>query len=80
MSGSGSVPADAFTERTIEFTETTEEAVVEKTARVTDELVVRKDVGERVETVRDTVRREEVEIDRPGNQPGTSGRTPARNP
>lgn len=57
------VPADAFRERTIEVTETDEEAVVNKTAHVRETVVVRKDVEERAETVRDTVRRTEVEID-----------------
>ena len=53
----------AFRDRTIEATETDEEAVVAKTAHVTEELVVRKGVEERVETIRDTVRRTEVEVD-----------------
>jgi uncharacterized protein (TIGR02271 family) len=53
----------AFRDRAIEATETAQEAVVSKTARVTEELVVRKGVEERVETVRDTVRRTEVEVE-----------------
>ncbi|MFC7478023.1 YsnF/AvaK domain-containing protein [Dankookia sp. GCM10030260] len=53
----------AFVERTIEATATSEEAVVSKTAHVTEEVVVSKGVEERVETVRDTVRRTEVEVD-----------------
>jgi len=57
------IPADAFRERTIEVTETDEEAVVAKTARVVEEVVVRKDVTEEARTVRDTVRRTEVEIE-----------------
>jgi uncharacterized protein (TIGR02271 family) len=57
------VPADAFRERTIEVTETDEEAVVAKTARIVEEVVVRKDVTEETHTVRDTVRRTEVEIE-----------------
>lgn len=52
-----------FAERVIEATETGEEAVIAKDARVTEEVVVRKDVEERVETVHDTVRRTEVEVD-----------------
>jgi uncharacterized protein (TIGR02271 family) len=57
--------ADAdFTDRTIEVTETDEEAVVGKAARVKEEVVVNKAATERVETVRDTVRREDVEITR----------------
>jgi uncharacterized protein (TIGR02271 family) len=51
-----------FTDKVIEVTETDEEAVVSKTARVREEVVVRKDETERAETVRDTVRREDVEI------------------
>lgn len=56
--------ADAdFSERTIEITETDEEAVVSKEAHVVEEVIVGKDVEERVETVRDTVRRTDVEIE-----------------
>ncbi len=62
-SGAGTVGEDAFTDRTIELHETAEEAVVSKRARVVEEVVVRKGVEERVETVRDTVRREEVEVE-----------------
>jgi uncharacterized protein (TIGR02271 family) len=52
-----------FTDRVIEATETSEEAVIGKEARVREEVVVRKEAGERVETVSDTVRRTEVEVD-----------------
>jgi uncharacterized protein (TIGR02271 family) len=52
-----------FRERTIEAEERTEEPVVNKEARVKEELVVNKDVEQRTETVRDTVRRTEVEVD-----------------
>jgi uncharacterized protein (TIGR02271 family) len=55
-----------FTDRTIEVTETNEEAVVAKTARVKEEVVINKAATDRVETVRDTVRREDVEISRDG--------------
>jgi uncharacterized protein (TIGR02271 family) len=54
---------EAFRERVIEATETSEEAVVSKEARVREEVVVRKGAEERTETVRDTVRRTEVEIE-----------------
>ncbi len=63
VEGSTDVPADAFRERTIEVTETDEEAVVSKTAHVRETVVVRKDVEERAQSVRDTVRRTEVEIE-----------------
>jgi uncharacterized protein (TIGR02271 family) len=61
-----------FTDKVIEMTETDEEAVVSKTARVKEEVVVRKDATERTETVRDTVRREDVEITK---EPGVEGST-----
>ena len=61
---------DAFQERSIEMTETAEEAVVAKNARVVEEVVVRKDVNERVEQIDDTVRRTEVEVERLGNRDG----------
>ena len=54
---------DAFEERTIEVSETDEEAVVAKEARVVEEVVVSKDAVEHEETVRDTVRRTEVEVE-----------------
>ncbi len=54
---------DAFRERTIDVTATGEEAVVGKTARVVEEVVVSKTAGERVEDIDDTVRRTEVEIE-----------------
>ena len=55
---------DAFRERTIDMTATGEEAVVGKTARVVEEVVVSKTAEEHTETVSDTVRRTDVEIDR----------------
>lgn len=54
---------DAFRERTIDVTATGEEAVVGKTARVVEEVVVSKTAGSHVEDINDTVRRTEVEID-----------------
>ena len=57
-----SVPGHAFEERTVEVHETEEVPVVEKTARVVEEVAIRKEETERRETVRDTVRREEVEV------------------
>lgn len=58
-----SVDADAFRERTIDMTATSEEAVVGKNARVVEEVVVSKTTGERTEEINDTVRRTEVDID-----------------
>jgi uncharacterized protein (TIGR02271 family) len=58
------VTGDAFQERSIEMTQTDEEAVVEKTARVVEEVVVSKSEEERVEQINDTVRHTEVDIER----------------
>lgn len=49
--------------RSIELTETAEEAVVSKNARVVEEVVVGKQTGERTEHIQDTVRRTEVEVE-----------------
>jgi stress response protein YsnF len=66
---SGTLGADAFQERTIEVEEKREEAVVSKEARVKEELVVRKDVENRTETISDTVRSTEVDVeDERGNR------------
>jgi uncharacterized protein (TIGR02271 family) len=51
-----------FTDKVVEMTETGEEAVVSKTARIKEEVVIRKDATERTETIQDTVRREDAEI------------------
>jgi uncharacterized protein (TIGR02271 family) len=56
----------AAKEGTLEVTETDEEAVIAKQARVVEEVVVRKAQEERTETVRDTVRRTEVEVEPAG--------------
>ncbi|WP_428390958.1 YsnF/AvaK domain-containing protein [Lichenicoccus sp.] len=59
------IGADAFSDREVVVTESHEEAVVGKTARVVEEVVVQKDTSERVETIRDTLRRDEVEVEGP---------------
>src|SRR5918997_1767764 len=53
----------AFREGTIELRERSEEAVVDKTARVVEEVAINKEVGERTETVRETVRKTDVDVD-----------------
>ena len=48
-----------------------------KNARVREEVVINKEVGERTETVSDTVRRTEVEVEDEGaGKPGRSTRRP----
>lgn len=59
---------DTFQEGTIEVREQGEEAVVGKTARVVEEVVVGKQVTERDETVSDTVRRTDVDVETIGTQ------------
>ena len=56
----------AFEERTVEAMGTSEEAVVRKEAHVVGEVSVGRRVEEREETVRDTVRRTDVEVERLG--------------
>ncbi len=57
---------NTFREGTIEVAETAEVAVVSKQARVVEEVVVNKEVGERTETVTDTLRRTDVEVEQLG--------------
>ncbi len=70
-------PADtsAFQSKTIQAVEVDEEAVVTKEVFVTEEIELRKEAVERVETVRDTVRRTEVDIEGNAAAPPT-GRRP----
>lgn len=72
-----------FQEKTIEATELREQAVVSKDARVVEEVGIRKDAGQRTETVTDKVRRTEVEVeDERGNssRTGTTGTTTGNTP
>jgi uncharacterized protein (TIGR02271 family) len=57
------MPDKSFEDRTIDVTTHREEAVIEKEARVKEEIVVRKEADQRSETVRDTVRQTEVEVE-----------------
>jgi uncharacterized protein (TIGR02271 family) len=68
----------AFKEGTIEVTETTEEPVVSKRARVVEEVVVGKDVTERTETVRDSVRKTDVEVEQVDPDRARNTKTPGR--
>jgi len=70
--------ANAFRETTVEVTERAEQPVVSKTARVIEEVIVGKEITNRTETVRDTVRRSDVEVDTlPGSNAPVSGTTRA---
>ncbi len=59
----------AFEEKTVEVIGTTEEAKVSKEARVVGEVALDKAVEEREETVRDTVRKTDVQIEEVGTKP-----------
>ena len=52
-----------FTDRTIELTETAEEAVVSKTARVVEEVSLGKTATDHTETIRDTLRKDEIKVE-----------------
>jgi uncharacterized protein (TIGR02271 family) len=70
-------PEDLLQEREIDMRETAEEAVVQKVASVTEEVVVRKTAEEHVEQISDTVRRTEVDVQEgaAGSTGGTTGGT-----
>jgi uncharacterized protein (TIGR02271 family) len=63
---------NAFREGTIEATEHAEVPVVGKTARVVEEVRLDKDVTERDEVVRDTVRRTDVDVENLGTTTRTT--------
>jgi stress response protein YsnF len=66
---------DLFQEKDIELTERAEVPVVNKEARVVEEIRISKDVDERDETIRDTVRNTEIDIDQDNDRNLRSGRT-----
>ena len=59
---------NTFREGTIEVRERGEEPVVNKQAQVVEEVAINKEVGERAETVRDTVRRTDVDVEETGDR------------
>jgi len=63
----------AFQSGVIEVTEHAEEAVVSKTARVIEEVVIGKDVTEHTETISDTVRRTDVDVEQVNTPTRTTG-------
>jgi len=66
---------ETLTELTVEMVETSEVPVVGKRVAVREEVVVRRERTKRVETVRDTVRRDEIEI---GRSDSNGRRSPKR--
>jgi uncharacterized protein (TIGR02271 family) len=59
---------DNIQQGAFEIRETDEEAIVDKQARIVEEVVISKDVEERTETVQDTVRRTNVDADELGDR------------
>jgi uncharacterized protein (TIGR02271 family) len=61
-------PIDAkeidWSDRTIEVAETVEQPIISKTVRLAEEVVIRKKGSDHVETVHDTVRRQQLDIER----------------
>ena len=68
---------ETLTELTIEMIESSEVPVVGKSVKVREEVVVRRERTSRVETVRDTVRRDEIEIEQSGENERPSRKRPA---
>ena len=67
-------------ERTIEISERGEEAVVTKDAVVTEEVVVRKTADERIESIDETVRRTDVDVDDTRTASGARQRVGTKTP
>ena len=63
----------AFQDKAIDIEETSQEAVVSKSARVVEEIKVGKKATDRTDTVRETLRHTEVDVDKGGDAPA-SGR------
>ena len=53
-----------WAEKTIEVTETAEEPVITKSVHIAEEVVIRKEATDSVRTLRDKVRRQQVEVER----------------
>jgi hypothetical protein len=56
-----------WTDKTIEVTESAEEPVVTKSVHVTEEVVIQREGSDQVKTLRDKVRRQQVEVERLSN-------------
>lgn len=59
---------ETLTEKTVEVIETAEVPVVRKTTRVREEIIVRVEVTDQTETVRETLRHDEVDIEQPNHR------------
>lgn len=66
---SDQVTGEILTEVTVEVVETEEIPIVAKRLRLCEEIVVRVERTQRVETVKESLRRDEVEIQHPSHKP-----------
>jgi uncharacterized protein (TIGR02271 family) len=71
----GESAADLLRDRTVEMVERAEEAVVQKVASVREEVVVSKTAEQHTETIQDTVRRTEVDLEETGKSGATGDRS-----
>ncbi len=60
---------DVLTEVTVEMSDANEVPVVSKAVHLVEEVLLRKEVTTRIETIHDTVKRDKVEIDQPSQLP-----------
>jgi len=68
---SDAATGETLTELTVEIVETEEVPTVEKRLRLREEIVVRTERSQRVETVKETLRHDEVEIQQPSRKRGS---------
>jgi uncharacterized protein (TIGR02271 family) len=66
---SGSVSGDLLSDRTIEMTSTSERPIVSKARRLVEEVVLRRETTAHVETIRDSVKRDKIDIQQPNRLP-----------
>jgi uncharacterized protein (TIGR02271 family) len=71
ISNAASVTDTDWSDKTVEFTDTMEEPVVNKSAHLIEEIIIRKQGSDRTQTVHDTVRRQQVLVERMPLTPGT---------
>jgi len=66
--------SEAFQESVVEIKEAYEELILNKKARVVEEVVINKDVEQHTETVRETLRKTEVDVEplEPGRARGAA--------
>jgi uncharacterized protein (TIGR02271 family) len=59
-----------WADKTIEVNELVEEPVITKSVHITEEVVIRKESSDTVRTVRDKLRRQQVEVERSAEETG----------